>query len=76
MVFMSIVCPLYDQSLDIVIYRFSGWNDVRGQKLDKLRTLGSQKIVQLLCSAWTKFGQTMDMGESKDCPTFVRLQDP
>ena len=42
--------------------------------LDKLRTLGNQKIVGLLCSAWTKVGQTEDFGESKDCPTFVLLQ--
>ena len=67
------------------VKRSSNFCAVLGQKLDKLRTLGSPKIVQLLSCyndtqilrmgfAWTKVGQTKDLGESKDCPTFVRLQ--
>ena len=74
MVFMSRVYPIYDQSFYIAIYRFLGWNDVLGQKLDRLRSLGSQKIVILLSTAWTKAGQFKDLGESKDCPTYVQSQ--
>ena len=50
MVFVSRECPVCDLFLESVIYRFLRWNDVLGQKLDKLRTLGSPKIVQLMSS--------------------------